>query len=147
MYLDKELLLCDAQAFDPDAASTNTIDLGNVTPKIDIGIGEPMVLCIQVDVAADHTTGNETFEFQFIQSANADLSSPDNLISRTIDYTLLTAGSVHYIPIPPGAITKRYIGMFFNGGGTTPTITVTAWLALQSMIDKRAVYAKGYTIS
>lgn len=147
MYLDKELLLCDAQAFDPDAASSNTIDLGNVTPKIDLGTGEPMVLCIQVDVAADHTTGNETFNFQLIQSANADLSSPDNLISRTIDYSLLTAGSKHYIPIPPGAITKRYIGLYFDGGGTTPTITLTAWISAQSMIDKQPTYAKGYTIS
>lgn len=147
MYLDAQNLLSDAQAFSADAASTNTIDLGNVTPKRDPFSGEPMAMVIQVDVAADATTGDETYEFQFIQSANADLSSPDNLVSRTISRTDLTAGSLHFISIPPGAVTKRYIGAFYNGGGTTPTITATIWLAPQSMVQTYKSYAKNYTIS
>lgn len=147
MILDALGLLWDAAALTADAASTNTIDLGNVTPKNDPGNGEPMCLAIQVDVAADHTSGDETYEFQFIQSANADLGTPDNLISRTIAYSDLTAGALQYIPIPKGAITKRYIGAYFNGGGTTPTITVTAWLSPLSMVEKRATYAKGYTVT
>lgn len=147
MYIDGQNLLSDAQAFTSDAATTNTIDLGNVTPKRQLGDGEPMVMCVQVDVAADTTTGDETYEFQFIQSANADLSSPDNLISRTIAAADLTAGSIHFIPVPPGAVTKRYVGGYYNGGGTTPTITATIWLAPMAMIDRIKAYAKGYTIS
>lgn len=147
MYLDALLLLSDAQAFSSDAASTNTIDLGNVTPKRNIGDGEPLAMCIGVDVAADFTTADETYEFQFIQSVNADLSSPTNLISRTIAASLLTAGTLHVIPIPAGAVTARYIGAFFNGGGTTPTITATIWIAPLSMIQRFQVYAKGYTVS
>jgi hypothetical protein len=42
MFIDSFLLLSDSQAVTADAASTNTIDLGNVSPKRDIGNGEPM---------------------------------------------------------------------------------------------------------
>lgn len=147
MFVDSLLLLSDAQAFTSDAATTNTIDLGNVTPKNNLGDGEPMCMVIQVDVAADYTTANETYEFQFIQSVNADLSSPDILVQRTIVAADLTAGSIHYLPIPPGAVTKRYVGGYYNGGGTTPTITATIFLQPQSMIERRKDYAKGYTVS
>jgi hypothetical protein len=147
MITDSLMMLSDAQAFTADAVTTNTIDLGNVTPKRGIGTGEPMAIVITVDVAADHTTGDETYEFQFIQSANADLSSPDILCLRTILYSDLTAGSIHVIPVPPGSITKRYIGVNYNGGGTTPTITATIFLQPMSMIQQNKDYAKGYTIS
>lgn len=148
MFIDAFGLLSDAQAFTgSDEYTTNTVDLGNVTPKRDLGAGEPMAMAIQVDVAADFTTGDETYEFRFVQSDNANLSSEDTLVSRTIAASLLTAGSLHVINIPPGAITKRYIGGRGILGGTTPTITATIWIAPLSMIERRKDYAKGYTIS
>lgn len=147
MFLDALGLLSDAQAFTSDAATTNTIDLGNISPARGLGDGEPMVMAVQVDVSADHTTGDETYEFQFIQSANADLSSPDILVQRTIVYSDLVAGKVHYLGIPPGSVTKRYVGGYYNGGGTTPTITATIFVIPQSMIQRDKIYAKGFTIS
>lgn len=147
MYVDNQLVLSDAQAFSADAVSTNTIDLGNVTPKNGLGSGEPMCLVVQVDVAADYTTGNETYQFNLLQDAAADLNTADILESRVIAAALLTAGSLHFIPIPPGAVTKRYIGAGFDGGGTTPTITATIFLTAMSMLDTYKAYAKGYTIS
>ena len=147
MILDAQNLLSDAQALTATAVSTNTIDLGNVTPKRGIGAGEPMTLMFQVDVAADHTSGNETYQFDLIQSANADLSSADTLESRVISYADLTAGAIHYVPVPPGSITKRYIGANYTLGGTTPTITVTCALMPQKDVDSLQTYARGYTIS
>ncbi len=147
MILDAQNLLSDAQAITATAVSTNTIDLGNVTPKRGIGAGEPMTLMFQIDVAADFTTGNETYQFDLIQSANADLSSATTLESRVIAASLLTAGSIHYVPIPPGAITARYIGANYTVGGTTPSITVTCALMPQRDVDTLQTYAKGYTIS
>lgn len=146
MIIDAQCLLWDAAALSSDAASTNTYDTG--AAGNDIAIGEPLALQITVDVAADATTGDETYEFQVIQSANANLSSPDILISRTIAAASLTAGSKHVIPLPPGAITKRYLGAYYNGGGTTPTITVTAFIRpLDQGADVQKSYPKGYTIS
>lgn len=147
MYIDKENLLCDAQAFSADANTTNAFDNGSSTPKIDFGSGEPMCVAIQVDVAADFTTGNETYAFNFIQSANADLSAPDTLISRTIVYSDLAAGAIQVIPIPPGAVTKRYLGLAYDGGGTTPTITATAWITGMKMIDRQRNYPSGFVVS
>lgn len=131
MYIDSFGLFWDAAALSASAVSTNAIDLSAALPEV--GAGEPLQAMISVDVAADATTGDETYEFRILQSANADLSSADVLVTRVISRTLLTLGSLHAIEIPPGSVTKRYIGMGYVGGGTTPTITVTAWLAARSM--------------
>lgn len=147
MFLDALELLSDAQAITADAVSTNTKDFGDVTPKRNVGDGEPLVVCFAVDVAADFTTADETYEFQLIQSTAAALTSPDVLALRAILATALTAGSIHFIGIPPGSVTKRYFGANYNVGGTTPTITVTSWISPQSMIQRFQTYAKGYTIS
>jgi len=145
MYIDALLLLSDAQAVTVDANSTNTFDSGLSTNEI--GTGEPLCLVLQVDVAADFTSTDETYEFQIIQSTAAALTSPDILVQRSILAADLTIGSLHYLPIPPGAKSKRYLGAYYNVGGTTPTITVTAFLQPMSMIQRDVVYPDGFTIS
>lgn len=147
MYMDKENLLCDAQAFTADANTTNAFDNGSSTPKIDFGAGEAMCVAIQVDVAADYTTANETYLFNFIQSANADLSSPDILNGRTIVYSDLAAGAIQYLMIPPKSVTKRYLGVAFDGGGTTPTVTATMWITSVKFIDAIRNYPSGFLVS
>ena len=147
MYVDNQGLLSDAQALTATAFSTNTYDSGANTPSNDVGDGEPMCVAIGVDVAADFTSANETYQFDIVQSANANLSSPDVLASRIITAANLTLGSLRYIDVPAGAQTKRFIGIQYTLGGTTPTITVTAAYAPKSMIQRNKIYAKGYTIS
>lgn len=145
MIIDSQALLSDAQAVTADAVSTNTFDSG--AAGNDISVGEPLVAVIQVDVAADFTTTDETYEFQVIQSAAANLSSPDVLCLRAILAADLTAGSIHHIPIPQGSKTKRYLGLNYNVGGTSPSVTVTAFFQPASMLQKDKVYADGITIS
>jgi hypothetical protein len=150
MFLDAFLLLSDAQAVSVDAVSTNTIDLGNPTVKNRIGSGEPMAILITVDVSADGTTGDETYAFEVIQSANANLSSADVLVRRAFlagQHTQLVAGTRLVLGVPPGTPTKRYLGVNYDVGGTTPSITVTAALMPQSMAEESVThYAKGYTV-
>ena len=145
MILDSQALLSDAQAVSADAVSTNTYDSG--AAGNDVSIGEPLVVMLTVDVAADGTTTDETYEFQVIQSANANLSSPDVLCYRAIGYASLTAGSKHVIPIPMASKTKRYLGLNYNVGGTTPSVTVTAAIVPSSFADQYKNYADGYVIS
>lgn len=148
MLMDNQLLLWDAAALSTDAASTNTVDLG--AAGNDISRGEPMALVITVDVAAKVSGGTEDYTFQVIQSASADLSSPDNLamclFTTARATTYLAAGKQVCIPIPPGSITKRYIGAYFDGSNT-PTITVTASFMPLANVQKDAYFAAGYTIS
>jgi hypothetical protein len=149
MILDSLLTLSDAQAVSASAYSTNTIDNGNVTPKRDIGVGETLAIVFTVDVAADLASGDETYQFEFVQSANADLSSHDSLEAIAVSRTDLVAGYSFVMPIPSGRVTKRYVGVRYTLGGTTPSITVTAQLQPRCMasIAKPISYAKGYTIS
>jgi hypothetical protein len=151
MVLDALLQLSSAQAVTAaDAYSTNTIDLGATTPVRQIGDGEPMALIINVTTAAagDGTPASftNTFDFIFVQSVNANLSSHDEVIKRRVAGASLTAGAIVIIPIPPGMPTKRYVGARYELG-TDDTISVSAWLAPLSFVQVIAkAYAKGYVI-
>jgi hypothetical protein len=147
MFLDALGLVSDAQAVTADAYSTNTVDLGNVNPDREIGTGEPVGFGLSIDVAADATTGDETYTFIVVQSDNADLSSHDALASYTLTAAQLAAGALFFLEIPIGFPTKRYVGIRYDVGGTTPSVTATAWLTARSMFSKLAkAYARNYTV-
>ncbi len=155
MILDALGLLCDAQAFTSTGGlSTNTIDLGNTTPKRQVGDGRPLAVTITVDVAADFTSVDETYDFQLIQSAADSLTTPTILARRSYIATgsfitsLLVAGYVIVLTLPPGLPLQRYIGLNVVMANTTPTITITAFFGpLFSTGVRPATYAKGYQIS
>jgi len=150
MILDAMLQLSSAQDVTAsDAYSTNTIDLGDVTPKRVIGDGEPLALVINVTTAAagDGTPASftDTFDFMAVQSVNANLSSHTVMAQRRIPGAELTAGSIHVIPIPPGRPTARYIGARFELG-TDDTVSVDAWIVPMSFLQRLVAYARGYAI-
>ena len=148
MILDALLLLSDAQAVTTDAVSTNTVDSGAVLRHL--GVGEPIGVGIVVDVAADFTTGDELYSFELIQSAAAALTSPIILGLVTPLAAALTAGARIFMPMPEtsGTASMRYYGLNYNTTGTTPTITVTAFICTQSMFSSVNVHhASGFTVS
>ena len=144
MFIDAQHRFSDAQAVTADAGSTNIIDLGVARNLFD---GEPLAVVLTVDVAADGTTTDETYEFQIEADDNASFSSATDLVVQSIGYAALTAGSKHILPIPVGAAVERYLRVYYNVGGTSPTITVTADLLPLSMVDKYKAYADNITIS
>lgn len=145
MILDAQTLMSDSQALTATAYSSNTYDSG--AAGNDISIGEAMCVALNVEVAADFTTTDETYEFQVVQSANANLSSHDVLCSRSILAADLTAGSHHILPLPSGSKTKRYLGVRYVLAGTTPTVTVSASYIPQSFAQVYKNYPDGITIS
>lgn len=157
MYLDAQLLFSDAQAVTADAVGTNVIDL---SVDRSIGVGEPMCVVFSVDVAADQTTGDEDYTFEVEYASNAAQTTGRQLIGRRVfesgtptapaqDADLLVAGFKFAIPIPPTTLSEseRYLGVRYDVTGTTPTITVTAWLAPMSMVEFNSHYPDGITIS
>ena len=145
MYLDALGLVSDAQALSATAFSTNTIDLGAGTPARRLGTGEQIGFGVAIDVALAGTT--PTFTLEVVQSDNANLSTPDVIESRAIAAADLTAGSLHWIDVPQGYPRKRYLGLRYSLGGTTPTATVTSWLTARSLFSMLAQpYALGYTV-
>lgn len=144
--LDALLRVSDAQAITVDAVSTNTIDLGNPTVKNRIGDGEPVGFLISVDVAADFTTGDETYAIEIITSAAANLSAPTVRGRFVFTAAELAAGALFFLPMQGGFPRLRYLGLNYDTGGTTPTVTITADLIPQKFAPSNAIYAKGYSI-
>lgn len=141
MIMDALLLLSDAQAFSADAYTTNTVDL--LAANRDIGTGQPLALMISIDVAADFTTADETYAFLFVQSANADLSSHDELSRGVWTAAQLIQGAIFALDIPVGTPNKRYIGGRFDGGGTTPTVTATIGIVPRAGIPAKRIHHPG----
>lgn len=151
--IDSLCIFSDAQAFTATGLGTSSYDCGNITPKRQLGEGEPMAVTFQIDVAAKTSGGTETYEFQVIQSASSALSTATVIAdmqyaaSGAIIATALVAGYTLTLPIPPGFPLQRFIGVNFVGANT-PTITFTAWLGrLADAPVKPQTYAKAYTIS
>lgn len=142
MILDSLLKFSDAQALTATADSTNVIDLSN---DRDIGKGEPMALVVTVGVAADFATGDETYQFQLETDDNAAFSSATVIGDVTVAAANLTAGDKVVIPL--GQTNERYLQARYVLGGTTPSVTVDAFLQPLSMVDASATYASGYSIT
>lgn len=144
MIIDAQHLFSDAQALSATGASTNIIDLGS---DRNIGLGEPMAVVVTIDVAADRTTGDETYTVQLQTDDNAAFSSAANVGGA---YSILqyTAGSRFVIPLPIGTETERYLRLNYTLGGTTPSITVTAFLTPLRMVGagENVYYADAITI-
>ncbi len=145
MLIDDANLLSDAQAFSADAGSTNLIDLKVTGRKL--GAGEPLALVLFVDVAADGTTTDETYEFQLQTDDDVAFGSATTLQAVSKTYGQLTAGSYHTFLIAPEYTLERYLRLYFNGGGTTPTITGTIALMPLSSVRKFKDYGNNYTIT
>jgi hypothetical protein len=157
MYLDSQLQFSDAQAVTATAVGTNVIDLSQ---DRSMGNGEPLVVMFSVDVAADQTTGDEDYTFQVEYASNAAQSTGRQLIGERIfesgtpdapaqNADLLVAGFKFFVPIPPTTLgeSEQFLGIRYVTAGTTPTITVTAVVMPQSMVDATNDYADGFAIT
>lgn len=142
MFLDALLLVSDAQAFGAAAVSQNSIDLGLTTPGRQIGTGEPMGFGIAVDVAG--TVAPSVIDV--ISATDAALTAGIIVhATRSIALAEMTAGALHFIGVPVGTPTQRYLGVRITTAGGT--VTATAWLTTHSLFSilPRA-YPKNYAI-
>lgn len=146
MMFDQQNQFSAAQALTATAVSTNVVDLG---ADRDIGKGEPLCVVLATIVAADFTTGDETYQID-IQSGST--VTPTVVKARRIPVVTasnatsdLGLGKFIVIPLPHDM--DRYIRLNYTLGGTTPTWTVTAFLAPMSMVQSDSQYADGLTIT
>lgn len=141
--LDAQNLYSDAQAVTTTAASTNVIDHG-----IDgnLGVGEPMVVVISLDVAADDADGDETYVAALQADSVVGFGSAVEVGSVTITRGD-AAGTRYFIPVPPSETMDRFSRLNFTHGGTSPSATYTARLVPQSFVQNDKYYASGFTVS
>jgi hypothetical protein len=143
MFLDAQAQLSDSQALSGSAASTNVIDLG---ADGNVGIGEPMAVLVVVEVAADFTTTDETYVVDLETDDNSGFSSATNLGQLTLPDGA-AAGSRFVIGVPADSRAEQFLRLNYTLGGTTPSVTLSAYLQPQSMIQNDVVYPDGFTIS
>ena len=141
MYIDDFLKLSDAQALTATADSTNVIDLSS---DRDIGKGQAMAFVVSVGVAADVADADETYSFQLETDDNASMTSSTIVAGGAIAGASLTAGSIHAFPI--ATANERYLQGVYTLGGTTPSVTVDAWVAPLCDVDQYVTYADNITI-
>ncbi len=152
MFLDAQTNLWSAVALSATAVSTNTYDLGapyrSGGQVIDPGTGEPLVILVAVSVAADFTTGDETYTFQVISATATDLTTGQIVHGQyTLTATERAAGALFILPIGPGQGYQRYLGAKAVLGGTTPTATVSAWILPATMAEERKKYYSSGTVT
>jgi len=141
MILDALLKLSAAQQVTADADSTNTIDLGNTTPKRNAATGEP--LCCFVGITAAGTNTGSA-KLTVIQSAAENLSSPQIIGEIDLAAADLAAGKQYKIALSAGIPPLRYLGLHYDITGTVD-FTVDAFLQPDDMASiEPASYAKGY---
>lgn len=149
MFLDAQQQLSDSQALTATALSTNVI---NLSADRSIGNGEPMAIVVNVEVAADQTTGDEDYQFDVETASDAAITTARKLLGRRIfesgtptapaeDADLLVAGFKFVIPIPPGALSEseQYLAVRYTLAGTTPSVTVSAHLVPLSLVEVGSV--------
>lgn len=146
MISDALTSLADALAVDDaDAYTTYSVDLGNVTPKRDLGSGEPMCLVWSIDTAAAGST--DTTDFKVVVATAATLATGTIAISTMrVANASLTAGTILVQPIPPYVGPLRYIGGKVELG-TGDTVTVSCQLMPLSFASKIKSYADNVTWS
>lgn len=157
MFLDAQAIFSNSQAITADAVGTNVIDL---SVDRSIGNGDPMAVMFVCTVAADQGTGDEDYIFEVEYASNAAQTTGRQLIGRRVfesgtptapaqNADLLVPGFSFYIPIPPTQLSEseQYLGVRYDVAGTTPSVTMKAYLTPMSMIDTSTVkYANGYDI-
>jgi len=153
MYVDAFLQFSDAQALTASGASTNTVDFGS---DRNVGVGEPMVVAVVLDAAADDADADETYSVALEADSTDAFGSATTLSSFSLPRGA-AAGSKFALPVPPVEIDSLVVGggtgegqffrLNFTLGGTTPSVTVTAFLIPQSMLQNDFVYPDNITIS
>lgn len=123
MFIDKRLQVSSQQALTASARSTDVIDLGNSRL---IGPGDPLWWVIAARVGLAGTT--PTFKAAVETDDNSGFSSAAVLLTSQ-QYSALAAGSL--IVLPMTYTNERFLSLNYTLGGTTPTITVDAWLTNQ----------------
>ncbi len=125
MYTDAQLRPSNAQSLTGAGAttvSTNTVDL--LSANTNLGVGAMRRGYV---IASTAFTGGTNVKVEYIQSAAADLSSPDVLATgATIADASATIGAVLFDQVLP-ANTKRYVGYRYTTTGTHTTGAVSAF--------------------
>lgn len=133
MYVDAQLTFSDAQAITATAASTNNIDTGPLfsgNTGRNLGVGEPLWVIINCDVAMTDSGSDSTLTVTLETDDNAAFSSAVTVATLGIIPALTAAGAlfVYRLPIATTVPYERYLQLRYtttNGNLTTGSFTAS----------------------
>lgn len=133
--------------------STNVVDHSpSLTPagtnqNVQIGLGEPMAIVLEVSVAPVSTAGTETYTVNLLTDTAANLTtSPVTLASLTIDKATLV-NTKFVLMIPANLNFKRFSGLqYVLGGNADAAISIIAEMLPSLAIQNHQDYNSGWTI-
>src|SRR5689334_1958191 len=102
MQLDSQNIYSDTQALIASARSTNNIYHGT---NLQLGAGTAMAVLVVVDVAPDHTTGDESYTVKVRTDDNAAFSSPTDVSPAYTIPNTAQAGDRFILPLPSNEAT------------------------------------------
>lgn len=137
MFIDSRLEFSSAQALTATAASSNVVDLGADRKLVS---GQPLFLVVAVNAAPDGTTGDETYRVTAQSEDDSDFSLPVDL--QSFDIPRDTAAGARFA-FDLRLRGERYLRLNYTLGGTTPSITLSAWLTDQQPTAWKAFDANG----
>lgn len=129
-------VLSDSQALTATAASTNTIDMAVTNPQF--GVGHPIYLCLRTEVAGGGSSPTIIIALQIADDANfagADLKcllavcdTDGSALAMDTDARFTTAGNWILRMALPYECAQRHLRLYYTLAGSSPTLTIGAWL-------------------
>lgn len=141
MILDRENAFSQSQALTGTSlvASTDVIDLSQVR-QVGMGNNLPEIV-LNFEASPGGTTPTITVALQ--TDDNAAFSSATTLITYMSAVSTPAASSQFVFNLPQQGL-ERFIRLAYTQGGTTPTTTLSAHLAVDVQNDVK--YASGFTV-
>jgi hypothetical protein len=129
-----------AQVITVDAVSEDSIDLGEA--GIDKTVNTPMCYMIVPRNDAGGVAVATSYKFSAIEDTAANLATAVSVLSSvTVAGSAVKNGVPIILPLPKGSMTKRYQGIDVDvTGGTSPTVTLDAWLVPMAEVESTKAY-------
>ena len=125
---DSLFVFSDDQLIVADAVSTNVLDWGSGLEDLDISVGTPLYLNVQV-ADADFAGGTSLAIQICTHSAVAVGSGTILMLSETFAQAALTAGKpLVSMTLPLGCDRERYFGLYYDDTGAFTAGGIDAWI-------------------
>jgi hypothetical protein len=142
MILDALTKLAAAQQITADVVFTNTYDTGNITPKRNVAVGEPLAILVVITAIGTNTGSAVLQAVDSAASAGTTQKIRGAIELATAD---IAVGGTFIIPYSHGVAPLRYKTGYADITGTVD-FTIDAYIgALKDITAAADNYARGFS--
>lgn len=136
-------VLSDSQALTGTAASTHTLDMAVTNPQF--GVGHPTFLCMRTEVVGGGTSPTIIIALQIADNAAFSTNlkclwcvadTDGSALAMDSDTRFTVAGNWILRQPLPYEVAQRHIRLYYTLSGSSPTLTIGAWLEDMPQSDR-----------